>query len=61
MAEQDKHKWEGRGDEVGGKVKEVAGKATGNEDLEAEGKADQAKGKVKETYGKIKEKIKDDI
>jgi uncharacterized protein YjbJ (UPF0337 family) len=60
MAEE-KKKWEGRADQVGGKVKEVTGKVTGNEDMEAEGKVDQAKGKAKETFGKGKEKVKEAI
>ena len=36
----------GRADEVKGSIKEVAGKVTGNERLQAEGNADQAKGKA---------------
>ena len=59
MPDQDKDKWEGRGDQAAGKAKEYAGKVTGNEDTEAEGKADQVTGKVKETFGKAKEKVKD--
>jgi uncharacterized protein YjbJ (UPF0337 family) len=59
MATQDKDKWEGRGKEAGGKVKETAGKVTGDKNLEADGKGDQGKGKVQETFGKVKEKVKD--
>ncbi len=59
MSDQDSTKWEGRGDEAGGKLKEMAGKVTGNEDTEAEGRADQGKGKVKEEFGKAKEAVKD--
>jgi uncharacterized protein YjbJ (UPF0337 family) len=36
------------GEEAVGKVKEAAGKATDNEDLEAHGQADQAKANVKQ-------------
>jgi uncharacterized protein YjbJ (UPF0337 family) len=36
------------GDKVSGKAKEWAGKATGNEEMEAEGKAQHTKGEVKE-------------
>lgn len=59
MPDQDKDKWEGRGDQAVGKGKEAAGKVTGDEDLEAEGKGEQMTGKVKETIGKVKEKVKD--
>ncbi|WP_078947870.1 CsbD family protein [Streptomyces griseus] len=38
-----------------GKVKEAAGRAVGNERLEAEGRADQAKGDARQS----KEKAKD--
>ena len=48
-------------DQAKGKVKEVAGRATGNESLEAKGVADQASGKVQSTYGDVKEKAKDAI
>ena len=40
---------------LGGKAKEATGKATGNEELEAEGKGDQASAKVK----KVGEDVKD--
>jgi uncharacterized protein YjbJ (UPF0337 family) len=42
-----------------GKVKEGAGKATGNESLEAEGHADQAKGDLKNAGEKVKDAFKD--
>jgi uncharacterized protein YjbJ (UPF0337 family) len=45
-------------EEVGGKGKEAAGDATGNEDLKAEGQADQAKGNVKQAGEKIKDVFK---
>lgn len=35
------------GDKMAGKAKEWAGKATGNEEMEAEGKAQHTKGEVK--------------
>jgi uncharacterized protein YjbJ (UPF0337 family) len=38
-----------------GKVKEAAGKATGNESLEAEGHGDQAKGNLKQAGEKVKD------
>ncbi len=42
-----------------GKIKEAAGKATGNERLEAKGKADQTKGGVKQAGENIKDAAKD--
>lgn len=42
-----------------GKVKEAAGRATGNRRLERKGKTDQAKGKAKNIGEKVKEKIRD--
>jgi uncharacterized protein YjbJ (UPF0337 family) len=38
-----------------GKVKEGAGKVTGNEPLEAGGRGDQAKGSIKQAFEKIKD------
>lgn len=42
-----------------GKIKEAAGKVTGNERLEAKGKADQTKGDVKQAGEKVKDAVKD--
>jgi uncharacterized protein YjbJ (UPF0337 family) len=39
---------------VKGKVKETAGKATGNDSLRAKGKADQMKGNLKQAGEKVK-------
>jgi uncharacterized protein YjbJ (UPF0337 family) len=39
---------------VKGKIKQVAGKAVGNRDLEAEGKAENVDGKVQEKIAEIK-------
>jgi len=41
--------------DIGGKAKEAAGKATDNERLEAEGHADQAAAEVKQTGEKVKD------
>jgi uncharacterized protein YjbJ (UPF0337 family) len=41
-----------------GKIKEVAGKATGDAKLESEGKGDQVKGKVQNVIGGIKDAVK---
>jgi uncharacterized protein YjbJ (UPF0337 family) len=42
-----------------GKVKEAAGKATGDEKLKRSGQADQVAGKVQNTVGGIKDAVKD--
>lgn len=42
--------------QVAGKAKETAGKATKNEDLQNAGKRDQAEGEAKETGQEIKDK-----
>jgi uncharacterized protein YjbJ (UPF0337 family) len=44
--------------EMKGKAKEAAGKALGNEQMEAEGKADQAKGNLKQAGEKVKDAFK---
>jgi uncharacterized protein YjbJ (UPF0337 family) len=44
--------------EMKGKAKEEAGKAIGNEQMEAEGKADQAKGNLKQAGEKVKDAFK---
>ena len=44
--------------ETKGKVKEAAGHATGDADLEAEGQADQAKGNLKQAGEKVKDAFK---
>ena len=45
-------------DDMQGKVKEAAGKATDNERLESEGRTDQAKGKAKEAVDDAKDAVK---
>lgn len=50
---------EGTWDKAKGNVKEAAGKAVGNESLEAEGKVDQASGAVQKKVGDVKEAVKD--
>jgi uncharacterized protein YjbJ (UPF0337 family) len=56
-----KDRIQGSFDQAKGKVKEVAGKATGDAKLETEGKADQIKGKVQNTVGGIKDSVKEAI
>ena len=50
-------KAEGKWHKVKGKIKQVAGKAVGNRDLEAEGKAENFDGNVQEKIGEIKEVV----
>ena len=50
---------EGAAKNIGGKIKEAAGKVTGDEKLKAEGKADQVAGKVQNTVGGIKDAVRD--
>jgi uncharacterized protein YjbJ (UPF0337 family) len=54
----DKDRIEGSAEQAKGKVKEVAGKVTGDSKLEGEGKADQVAGKVQNTLGGIKDTLK---
>jgi uncharacterized protein YjbJ (UPF0337 family) len=52
-------KAENEGTDLKGKVKESAGKATGNESLESEGKADQGEAKVKKAGEHVKDAADD--
>ncbi len=56
MATTDKAKNEAQ--RAKGKVKEVAGKVTGNDKLRAKGKADQKKGNLKQAGEKVKDAFK---
>lgn len=56
-----KDRIEGSLEQAKGKVKEVAGKVTGDTKLETEGKADQIKGKVQNTIGGMKDTLKEAI
>ena len=55
----DKDRVEGSWEQAKGKVKEVAGRAVGNDRLRAEGEIDQVAGKTEKTYGDTKERVKD--
>jgi uncharacterized protein YjbJ (UPF0337 family) len=46
-------------DDAKGKMKEAAGDATDDKDLEREGKVDQATGTAKEKMGDAADKVKD--
>jgi len=56
----DRDRVEGAAKNVGGKVKEAAGKVTGDEKLKREGQADQVTGKVQNTVGGLKDKLRED-
>ena len=47
-----------KGEELGGKAKEAAGKLTDNEQLEAEGKVEQTKAKLKQAGDEAKDAFK---
>ncbi|CAM2848374.1 CsbD family protein [Brevundimonas diminuta] len=51
---------EGAAKNMGGKLKEAAGKLTGDEKLKAEGRADQVAGKVQNAVGGVKDALKDE-
>ncbi|HEV7464180.1 MAG TPA: CsbD family protein [Methyloceanibacter sp.] len=55
----DKDRIKGSAEQAKGKVKEVAGKLTGDAKLEGEGKADKAAGKIRNAVGGIKDALKD--
>jgi len=57
MKSSTKDKAEGKWDKVKGTVKEGAGKAFNDKDLEAEGKVDKAAGKVKDKKGDVKKVV----
>ena len=48
---------EGKAKDIGGKIKEEVGAATGNKDMEADGQADQIEGKVQNKVGDVKEAL----
>lgn len=54
----DKDRVKGSATNLGGKVKETAGKATGDDKLKGEGMLDQVKGKVKNAVGGVKDALK---
>lgn len=50
---------EGAARNMGGNIKEAAGKVTGDEKLKAEGRADQVEGKVQNAVGGMKDSMRD--
>jgi len=51
----DKNRIEGAAQKTGGRIKEAAGKATGDSKLEMEGKKDKTVGGVKNAVGGMKD------
>jgi len=49
---------EGAAKNIGGKIKEAAGKVAGDEKLKAEGRADQIEGKTQNALGGVKDALK---
>ncbi len=45
----------GTGNDVAGNVKQAVGKATGNEEMEAEGKTQETKGEAQKAMGNVKD------
>lgn len=56
----DQDRIEGTAKNMGGKIKEAAGKVTGDEKLKAEGRADQVEGKVQNAVGGVKDSLRGD-
>ena len=56
----DKDRIRGSAEQAKGKLKEAAGKVTGDSKTEAEGKTDQVKGKVRNTVGGLKDAVRED-
>lgn len=54
-----KDEMKGAAKDAKGSIKEAAGKATGNERLEAEGVSERAAGKVQKGVGNLKEAARD--
>ena len=50
---------EGKAKDIGGKIKEEVGDATGNDEMKHEGQADQVEGKVQKGVGDAKDKLSD--
>ncbi|MGI8642130.1 MAG: CsbD family protein [Pyrinomonadaceae bacterium] len=59
MSVPNKDEVEGKYKQAKGWVKDKAGEATGDRDLEAEGEVQNAEGKSQETWGKVKHGVGD--
>jgi uncharacterized protein YjbJ (UPF0337 family) len=56
-----KDRIQGSADQAKGKVKEIAGKVTGDAKLESEGKAQKISGKVQNTISGVKDAVKEAV
>lgn len=56
-----KDRIQGSAEQAKGKVKEIAGKVTGDTKLENEGKAEKVAGKIQNTVGGIKDTVKEAV
>lgn len=56
-----KDRIEGSATQAKGKVKEVAGKITGDTKLESEGKVEKAAGKIQNAVGGLKDTVKEAV
>ena len=56
-----KDRIEGSAEQAKGKIKEVAGKVTGDSKLEIEGKVQQTTGKIQNAVGGLKDLVKDAV
>jgi uncharacterized protein YjbJ (UPF0337 family) len=54
----DKNRIKGSAEQAKGKVKEVAGRATGDKKLTAEGKANKLSGKIRSAVGGLKDAMR---
>jgi uncharacterized protein YjbJ (UPF0337 family) len=54
----DKEHVKGAADKAKGAIKEVAGKVTGDKELETEGKVDKVKGDLHDAVGDVKDALK---
>jgi uncharacterized protein YjbJ (UPF0337 family) len=54
----DRDRIKGSATQAKGKVKEVAGKVTGDAKLKSEGQADQVKGKIQNAIGGLKDTLR---
>ena len=54
----DKDRIKGSAEQAKGKVKEVAGKATGDKNLRAEGMANKLSGKIRSAVGGLKDAVR---
>jgi uncharacterized protein YjbJ (UPF0337 family) len=56
----DRDRVEGATKNIGGKIKEAAGKVTGDEKLKREGQVEQVAGKVQNVVGGAKDKLREE-